>query len=841
MGADTEQPKEIRSLLAAQRRPRAWCVLALASMALTLACKGGGGPAGNEGAAGPQGCAGLPGGATAGLFVTLTLSTPTNGQYFAPGERARATIRFADRCRALQVSDLGTANLYLYGPRGVFARTAAKLLNCDTNRAAPDRQHHFVNLKAPRFLDTAVTNLSQAADGTISFVFSPVTDEPPGSYTVGVHATSVDGVDQEFALADVQIGVAMAETYASGSTESSTCFDCHRTPGDGFAQMHHARPSVARAAGDWALDLRPVATCKACHNVDGYSSNPLVRKVHGLHRGARQQNPGAAHPDYGLASPDATLPEYLDVVFPSMPGAEKDCTKCHTDDRWKTRPSRLACGTCHDNLSFDTGVLSPARVYGKPAGISCAGNGDCAIYGAYAICDTIADDPDLGSCIHDAHSAAVPDSGCTGCHNEDPAAVSSISGAHEIYVQTRAPGLALTNVALTGATGVGPMFQVGDVPAVTFTLADRNGPITDLKNNSTYALTAIVAGPTDDRQRLFRPLSKTGGTLTGGASGNYTFVFPAPIPTSSEPPLNATGPVRVNPPGTYTLWLYVNKIVIVGSASFRDVANGIVDFKFGDGTIPVRPRRIVTEAACNSCHREVQAHGGGRSGVVEMCSACHGQYAVDRSLDRPDQAIGAPCIQAAPACGLFQTCQPAPAGVGPPSAPNDGYCILNPDPTPGNTIEFGPMIHAIHFARLRAGYAERNFLSPYTGKLAFTTTNNNVVDLSQGLFPEDVRQCDKCHADAANGCSAIAPCGIGQECLAGVCRNRAWTSPSSRVCLSCHDTDYAAGHAAINTWSSPDGPVETCNACHDTQDDFSVEKVHAIRNPYVPTYQRTPP
>ena len=41
---------------------------------------------------------------------------------------------------------------------------------------------------------------------------------------------------------------------------------------------------------------------------------------------------------------------------------------------------------------------------------------------------------------------------------------------------------------------------------------------------------------------------------------------------------------------------------------------------------------------------------------------------------------------------------------------------------------------------------------------------------------------------------------LGQECAGGKCRNRAWTAPSARVCLSCHDSGDAFGHAALMTW-----------------------------------------
>src|SRR5262249_23667062 len=153
-----------------------------------------------------------------------------------------------------------------------------------------------------------------------------------------------------------------------------------------------------------------------------------------------------------------------------------------------------------------------------------------------------------------------------------------------------------------------------------------------------------------------------------------------------------------------------------------------------DGAIPIRPRRIVTEAACNNCHTDIQAHGGSRKDKVEMCSARHTVRALDRGPLRPDQATGPHSIPAPPVSRASQTSHPAPPGVAPPKAPNDGYCIINPDPTPGNVIDFAPMIHNIHFARLREGYAERNNLAPWTNKLAFVGFNNNIVDLSDVLF-----------------------------------------------------------------------------------------------------------
>ena len=45
----------------------------------------------------------------------------------------------------------------------------------------------------------------------------------------------------------------------------------------------------------------------------------------------------------------------------------------------------------------------------------------------------------------------------------------------------------------------------------------------------------------------------------------------------------------------------------------------------------------------------------------------------------------------------------------------------------------------------------------------------------------------------------------------------------------------------INTWTDPNNPnnvVESCDTCHGTDAEFSVDKVHNIASPYVPPYPR---
>jgi hypothetical protein len=788
------------------------------------------GPIGPSGDGGVPGCPGLAPGQTAGLNATVNVSAPANGAFFAAGERAAISIHFSNSCgQSLRAADLGTASLYVSGPRvGSATRTAAKLLNCITDRAAADHQHHFINLRAPTLADPTQKNFTEAADGSITFTLAPVSDELAGTYTVGVWAKSTDDKDQVFPTLDLQIGNATAQVFASGPSEKSTCFACHLGPMSGKSYQAHILPGFS-PVGNYALDSTPIATCKLCHNLDGYSVNPIVRKVHGAHRGSGQMAPGVAHPEYGLGTVDTSLADFTDVEFPSMPDGVKDCAKCHNDDRWKGA-ARMACGTCHDNVFFDTGTLVPPRPFGKPPAGPCTTDSACGVFGDFATCDLPS-----GTCFRKTHPIQTDDAQCSTCHPADAPGLAPVSAVHEVLSRTHDPGLSLTNVALTGASGPGGSFVVGtDTPSLTFKLVDKTGAVVStLKTDATLSATAILSGPTDDRWRVYGPLTvKTQGTLSFDAvAGTYTYVLPGAFPATALPPWNTSLP-RPNGPGTYTLWLYVNQTVSVNGQTFRAAANTVVNLAVG-ADAPLRPRQVIADAACNSCHVVTQAHGGTRQGVPSQCSNCHSVGALDRTLGNTVSTRGKACTTSTQ-CGFFtqgwETCQ---------DTNNDSVldtCVMTVDPTPNQMIDFRVLIHSIHYARLRDGYSERNNLVA-PGQI--TIAGGGTSTIEGILFPQDIRNCKKCHEDAGGMCSATQPCGVGQSCVGATCVNVAWLVPSARVCTSCHDDASTAGHAAINTWTDSNGTViETCETCHGSDADFSIDKVHNISNPYVPPYPR---
>src|SRR5919109_2544059 len=247
-------------------------IAALFIVATLAACSGGSGTQGPQGPAGTQGCPGLAPGQTPGLHAALSISAPSNGQYFQTGDRPTLTAKLTNDCGTLlRPADVMQGWLLLSGPRNpLLTKTAAKMLNTSTTRT-PGAQHHYIDLKSPKYAVAGQNNLAVGDDGTLTYSFSAISDESPGTYTAAVWVTNASGHDQFFQEVDFQIGTSAAESYASGPTDSASCLSCHKGT-NGKVYMHHIEPGFA-PFGNYALDSAPIGSCKQCHNNDGYSVN----------------------------------------------------------------------------------------------------------------------------------------------------------------------------------------------------------------------------------------------------------------------------------------------------------------------------------------------------------------------------------------------------------------------------------------------------------------------------------------------------------------------------------------------------------------------------------------
>ncbi len=159
-----------------------------------------------------------------------------------------------------------------------------------------------------------------------------------------------------------------------------------------------------------------------------------------------------------------------------------DCTKCHGDpdgsgpltgpaqgDLYKTQPTEAACGSCHDDIRWGFPYTKNQQTMPDTAN-----NANCVL------CHATSGD---ALAVEDAH-------------------------AHPLVNPAIDAGVNTVITDVTGGTGTGGNFQVGDVPAITFTLKDDAGDDIGLSTMDSGA--AFFFGPNTNRQ-LIQPVTSPNG------------------------------------------------------------------------------------------------------------------------------------------------------------------------------------------------------------------------------------------------------------------------------------------------------------------------------------------
>ena len=428
------------------------------------------------------------------------------------------------------------------------------------------------------------------ADGTYTYTFAkplPTQKIPPGStLTVGAYASRN--------LTEFNLGTNYSNTTFSflwGGTggkpavreviTTATCNDCHS--------------QIAFHGGS----RRTMELCILCH-VPGYinpnTGNSIDLKVmaHKIHSGAVLPSVIAGTP-YQINGSHGNN-DYSDIKFPA---GTNNCVACHQPDAkqanaFLTRPSSAACGACHDDVNFATGVNHV--------------------------------------------NLPVKDDQCAQCHL--PVGESdfdaSIAGAHvNPNMSSLLPGMVgqITSVTNTAA---------GQKPTVTFTLKDSSGTtipmsyFTGATAKPLYRIGLVLAGPTTDYVGITK--SSTGAAVNGYVSEDpsktatlngdtYTYTFATAIPAGAK--------------GSFTIGMEGrrNDTVLAGTTKQRTIEygmkNSVLSFSV-DGS-PVAPRRtVVVLANCNKCHFNLSLHGENRN-QIEQCVLCHNPIENDGSR-RPASA-----------------------------------------------------------------------------------------------------------------------------------------------------------------------------------------------------------
>jgi len=274
------------------------------------------------------------------------------------------------------------------------------------------------------------------------------------------------------------------------------------------------------------------------------------------------------------------------------------------------------------------------------------------------------------------------------------------------------------NTTITGVTVASP-------PVVTFRVTNENGvgvfglTLGDLR----FTVAKLVPGSAGDPSAWQNYINTTATGATGTATqatreNNGTLVDNGDGTyryTFKTDITNVTSPIPVSYDSSLT-----HRVGIQTRGALPAV-NAVYTFRPSDGaTSGIFAREIVKTGKCNECHDRIVAHDARIE--TKYCVLCH----------------------------------------------NPG----SSDPDTGNIVDFKVMIHKIHrgadLPSVLAG-------TPYQ----IIGFGNNVHDFSTIAFPQDIRNCTKCH----DGADADTPQG-----------NNWYQVPTKEACSSCHDNvDFATG------------------------------------------------
>jgi len=361
--------------------------------------------------------------------------------------------------------------------------------------------------------------------------------------------------------------------------------------------------------GAHAFGMEQCVLCHQPQNVDPTTGNTLDLKVmiHKIHRGSSlpsvvgtSTTPGVP---YQIAGFGGRISDFSDVVDPAD---VRRCGVCHDQTTkaaqanvFLTKPTRAACGSCHDNVNFDSGANHVAGFQ-------------------------------------------KDDTQCANCHipqGEMPFDA-SIMGAHVVptdtktaYPQNPNTLLAGLNFKITGVTNT----SAGKAPTVNFTLQDDSG--NNIAPSKLGSISFTMAGPSTDYgyTSFGSDTSSTPGYVTESAAkascdsgGACSYTFTHTIPAAATGTFAIGGEARIV------------ETVLAGTTSQQSVQYGainpVVNFSV-DGS-KVSPRRtVVALSNCNSCHVQLSLHGTLRN-QVEYCVMCHNPSNSDFT-QRPSATVGA--------------------------------------------------------------------------------------------------------------------------------------------------------------------------------------------------------
>jgi OmcA/MtrC family decaheme c-type cytochrome len=352
--------------------------------------------------------------------------------------------------------------------------------------------------------------------------------------------------------------------------------------------------------GDARFDLKYCASCHEANSFDAQSGNSLDLKVmiHKIHAGSDLPSVKAGG-FYGIFGRGNTFTDYSEVAFTQD---LRNCQTCHQESdtdtpqasNWRITVNRESCGSCHDNVNFDTGA--------NHAGVA-------------------ATDDQCGTC-HGPNSSISNGNLRPQVVHVDPIAAAGAKFKYEVLqVVDTAPGQAPTvtirvvdptngNAPYDIKANPGP-FQGDPGASLAVDIAWSTRP--DFTNTGSGSATATTGSPAQPFRIDFKATAVPDPAFPGGFKATALRAIPADATGSGSALIEGRPTVDVDGNGT-------RERIPVASAG---KAFAITD------AAPVAYREVVDIAKCNDCHKQLTLHGEGRTGNAELCATCHNPNATD--------------------------------------------------------------------------------------------------------------------------------------------------------------------------------------------------------------------
>jgi len=523
-------------------------------------------------------------------------------------------------------------------------------------------------------------------------------------------------------------------------------------PGPGFP----TRNNVTTAACNKCHDVlaihgggrRETQFCQLCHNSKleqngnvgylGWANSSLLNLGHRIH--TSQDNLVG-----GLLSAS-------EVAYPQSP---QNCLTCHkgTDDHWKTRPTRYACGSCH-SVPNAASPFNKSFVNPPPAGLVLHTGGAQSSDAGCGICHPPSGTGGFAPSVTEAHAAKdgappTPDNPVVAGtlsvfqYGIDNVTVDNTNAATVTFWIKKdgtfvnfLPG-ATDNVAVrpTGFSG-GPSFLIAHAGAAANPQDYSNwDEVATTGFGQSYAtgqpksvtLIGLPITAADNTNTKFRAKLTGANSFPAGAKMRAVALQGYFTQTSGGAGLDNVG--RHTPAVTKSVTGDTTRRVIVKS--------GYLD---NTGALTDDPAKIpfATPVGCLECHQAFEGHGGNRVNNVQVCVMCHNPGLTSSGRTIPDNVTINPTIV---------------SKLG-----------SNPLLYPEVTQNLGEMIHRLHAgfgndpaatSTTAAGLRERNVrvnnFQIVRNRQESAGVYGVYIDSAEVTYPGDLTHCTKCHFPANPG------------------------------------------------------------------------------------------